>query len=63
MHVADLDRYRAGGSGPPAVVLGYGNITDALVPQAVAVLAGVVAEHRTVAQSRPAGRRGGGRTT
>jgi GntR family transcriptional regulator / MocR family aminotransferase len=47
VHIADLDRYRAGGSGPPAVVLGYGNITDALVPQAVAVLADVVAEHRT----------------
>jgi len=61
VHVADLDRYRAGESGPPAVVLGYGNITDALVPQAVAVLADVVAEHRTGARSRPAGRRGGGR--
>jgi GntR family transcriptional regulator/MocR family aminotransferase len=45
LHVADLDRYRAGGSGPPALILGYGNITDALVPQAVAVLADVVAHN------------------
>jgi GntR family transcriptional regulator / MocR family aminotransferase len=62
VHIADLDRYRAGSSGPPAVVLGYGNITDALVPQAVAVLADIVAEHRTCAQPRRAGRRGGRRT-
>jgi len=45
VHVVDLDRYRAGGSGPPALVLGYGNITDALIPKAVAVLADVVASH------------------
>ena len=47
VHVVDLDRYRASGSGPPALVLGYGNITDALVPEAVAVLAEVVASHRS----------------
>jgi GntR family transcriptional regulator/MocR family aminotransferase len=41
VHVVDLDRYRAGGSGPPALVLGYGNITDALVPEAVSVLADI----------------------
>lgn len=43
VHVVDLDRYRVGGSGPPALVLGYGNITDALVPEAVSVLADVLA--------------------
>ena len=46
VHVVDLDRYRAGGSGPPALVLGYGNITDGLVPEAVAVLADVLASQR-----------------
>jgi GntR family transcriptional regulator/MocR family aminotransferase len=43
VHVVDLDRYRASGSGPPALVLGYGNITDALVPEAVSVLADIFA--------------------
>jgi len=46
VHVVDLDRYRSGGAGPPALVLGYGNITDALVPEAVSILAGIVAAHR-----------------
>jgi len=46
VHVVDLDRYRAGGSGPPALVLGYGNITDALVPEAVAVLADALASQQ-----------------
>ena len=41
VHVVDLDRYRVSGSGPPALVLGYGNITDALVPEAVSVLADI----------------------
>ena len=43
VHVVDLDGYRARGSGPPALVLGYGNISDARVPEAVSVLAEVVA--------------------
>jgi GntR family transcriptional regulator/MocR family aminotransferase len=47
LHVVDLDRYRASGSGPPALVLGYGNITDALVPEAVSVLADVLASQST----------------
>lgn len=38
VHVVDMDRYRASGSGEPALVVGYGNITDALVPDAVSVL-------------------------
>jgi len=46
VHVVDLDRYRAGSSGPPALVLGYGNITDALVPEAVTVLADALAAQR-----------------
>ena len=46
VRVVDLDRYRAGGSGPPALVLGYGNITDALVPEAVSVLADALALQR-----------------
>jgi GntR family transcriptional regulator/MocR family aminotransferase len=46
VHVVDLDRYRASGSGPPALVLGYGNITDALVPEAVSVLADIFASQR-----------------
>ena len=46
VHVVNLDRYRAGSSGPPALVLGYGNITEALVPEAVAILAGIVAAGR-----------------
>ena len=41
VHVVDLDRYRVSGSGPPALVLGYGNITDALVPEAVSILADI----------------------
>jgi GntR family transcriptional regulator/MocR family aminotransferase len=41
VHVVDLDRYRASGAGPPALVLGYGNITDALVPEAVSILADI----------------------
>jgi GntR family transcriptional regulator/MocR family aminotransferase len=45
VHVVDLDRYHAAGSGPPALVLGYGNIADALVPQAVSVLAEAIAPH------------------
>jgi GntR family transcriptional regulator/MocR family aminotransferase len=44
VHVVDLDAYRINASGPPALVLGYGNITDALVPAAVAVLADVLAD-------------------
>jgi GntR family transcriptional regulator/MocR family aminotransferase len=47
VHAVDLDRYRASGSGPPALVLGYGNITDALVPEAVSIVAGIVASQRT----------------
>jgi GntR family transcriptional regulator / MocR family aminotransferase len=43
VHVVDLDRYRAGGSGPPALVLGYGNIADALIPEAVSILADLFA--------------------
>ena len=46
VHVVDLDRYRVTGPGPPALVLGYGNITDAQVPEAVAVLAEVVERQR-----------------
>ena len=46
VHVVDLARYRAGGSGPPALVLGYGNIADSVVPEAVAILADVVAPQR-----------------
>jgi GntR family transcriptional regulator/MocR family aminotransferase len=47
VHVVDLDRYRAGGSGPPALVLGYGNIADALIPEAVTILADIFASQRT----------------
>jgi GntR family transcriptional regulator / MocR family aminotransferase len=47
LHLVDLDRYRATGSGSPALVLGYGNIADALVPEAVSVLADVLASGRT----------------
>jgi GntR family transcriptional regulator/MocR family aminotransferase len=47
VHVVALDRYRAVGSGPPALVLGYGNIADALVPEAVSILADIVASQRT----------------
>jgi GntR family transcriptional regulator / MocR family aminotransferase len=46
VHVVDLDRYRARGSGPPALVLGYGNITDSLVPEAVSILADSFAAQR-----------------
>ncbi len=46
VHVVDLDAYRAAGSGPPALVLGYGNIADAQIPEAVAVLADAVTEAR-----------------
>jgi GntR family transcriptional regulator/MocR family aminotransferase len=42
VHVVDMDRYRGGGAGPPALVLGYGNITDAHLPEAVSVLAEVI---------------------
>jgi GntR family transcriptional regulator / MocR family aminotransferase len=46
VHVVDLDRYRVTGPGPPALVLGYGNITDAQVPEGVAVLADVIDQQR-----------------
>ena len=46
VHVVDLDRYRASGSGPPALVLGYGNITDGLVPEAVSIVGDLVASQR-----------------
>jgi GntR family transcriptional regulator / MocR family aminotransferase len=46
VHVVDLDRYRVTGPGPPALVLGYGNVTDAQVPEAVAALAEVVERQR-----------------
>jgi GntR family transcriptional regulator/MocR family aminotransferase len=46
VRVVDLDRYRASGSGPAALVLGYGNITDALVPEAAAILADIFAAQR-----------------
>jgi GntR family transcriptional regulator/MocR family aminotransferase len=42
VHVVDLDRYRRAGSGPPALVLGYGNIADSQIPEAVSVLADVL---------------------
>ncbi|MFD0969263.1 MocR-like pyridoxine biosynthesis transcription factor PdxR [Plantactinospora endophytica] len=38
LRLVDLDAYRSGRSGPPALVLGYGNITDAEIPPAVALL-------------------------
>jgi GntR family transcriptional regulator/MocR family aminotransferase len=43
VHLVDLDRYRASGTGPPALVLGYGNIADALVPEAVSILSAIFA--------------------
>jgi GntR family transcriptional regulator/MocR family aminotransferase len=46
VHVVDLDRYTFSGSGPPALVLGYGNITDALIPEAASVLADIFASQR-----------------
>jgi GntR family transcriptional regulator/MocR family aminotransferase len=53
VRVIDLDRYRATGSGSPALVVGYGNIADSLVPEAVSVLAEVLASH-TAARPRRA---------
>ncbi|MFY1693156.1 PLP-dependent aminotransferase family protein [Plantactinospora sp. WMMB782] len=38
LRLVDLDAYRAERAGPPALVLGYGNITDAEIPPAVALL-------------------------
>ena len=46
VHVVDLDAYRMASTGRPALVLGYGNIADAQVPGAVAVLAEAIAEAR-----------------
>jgi GntR family transcriptional regulator / MocR family aminotransferase len=46
VHVVDLDRYRRITSGPPALVLGYGNIADSLVPEAVSILADVLMGQR-----------------
>ena len=43
VHVVDLDTYRADGSGRPALVLGYGNVTDGQVPDAVTALADALA--------------------
>jgi GntR family transcriptional regulator/MocR family aminotransferase len=60
VRVVDLDRYRATGSGPPALVLGYGNITDALVPEAVSVLADVLAQQRGAPTGPPRPRTGPG---
>ncbi|WP_234359246.1 PLP-dependent aminotransferase family protein [Plantactinospora sp. BC1] len=38
LRLADLDAYRVERAGSPALVLGYGNITDAEIPPAVALL-------------------------
>ncbi|MFF2935221.1 aminotransferase-like domain-containing protein [Streptomyces mirabilis] len=38
LRLADLDDYRAPGSAEPALVLGYGNISDTEIPPAVALL-------------------------
>ncbi len=46
VHVVDLDAYRMASTGRPALVLGYGNIADAQVPGAVAVLADAITEAR-----------------
>ena len=46
VHVVDAASYRTGSAGPPALVLGYGNITDSLVPEAVSVLADVLTSQR-----------------
>jgi len=46
LHVANADQYRHGGVGAPGLVLGYGNIRNALIPEAVSVLADVVARQR-----------------
>jgi GntR family transcriptional regulator/MocR family aminotransferase len=47
VHVVAMDRYSAGGSGSPALVLGYGNITDVHLPEAVSVLAEAIASPRS----------------
>ena len=47
VHVVDLDTYRADSTGPPALVLGYGNVTDGQIPEAVSVLADALASGRT----------------
>jgi GntR family transcriptional regulator/MocR family aminotransferase len=47
VHAVDLDRYRAGPSGRPALVLGYGNISEAHIPEAVSVLAELVTADRS----------------
>jgi GntR family transcriptional regulator/MocR family aminotransferase len=41
LRLADLDAYRSR-PGPPALVLGYGNITDPDLPDAIALLASVI---------------------
>ena len=46
VHVVDAASYRTGGTGPPALVLGYGNITDSLVTEAVSVLADIITSRR-----------------
>jgi GntR family transcriptional regulator / MocR family aminotransferase len=38
VRVANLDTYRAAGTGPPSLVLGYGNIADHQIRSAVALL-------------------------
>ncbi|MGJ3559964.1 hypothetical protein ACR6C2_20395 [Streptomyces sp. INA 01156] len=50
LRLVDLDEYRMGARpGPPALVLGYGNLSDAAVPEAVGRLSEAV---RTAGVSR-----------
>ena len=46
LHVADADQYRHGAVGAPGLVLGYGNIRNTQIPEAVSVLADAVACQR-----------------
>jgi GntR family transcriptional regulator/MocR family aminotransferase len=46
VHIVNADQYRHGAPGAPGLVLGYGNIRNAQIPEAVSVLADVVARQR-----------------
>jgi len=52
LHLADLAAYDHSGSAPPALVLGYGNITDGEIPPAVGLLRAALDAVATPARGR-----------
>lgn len=56
LHLTSLDRFRCGPDpARPALALGYGNLADPAVDEAVALLARVITGHRKAVPGRTTG--------